>query len=128
MPYAKPCGLTASDSSSHSHKTAVFFRLPSGWISAVSLACLMLRKANGSSLAKKQLAALTQLIECMDVQKADVINALSSEMADYEDAVLDAAASRIKADYIITRNEKDFTHSRVPALSPAAFLQLPYPA
>ena len=83
----------------------------------------ILRKAKGAEEAKKALAVLIQLINCADVQRSDVLNALSSEMIGFEDAVVDAVASRVKADYIITRNAKDFRSSRIMAVTPAEFLQ-----
>lgn len=39
----------------------------------------------------------------------------------YEDAVQSITAERIKADYIITRNTKDFRDSKVRALTPEEF-------
>ncbi|MCL1843449.1 MAG: PIN domain-containing protein, partial [Defluviitaleaceae bacterium] len=53
---------------------------------------------------------------------ADVSFALASDITDLEDAVVSFAAKRIKADYIVTRNTKDFTNSPVPAMTPADFL------
>jgi hypothetical protein len=45
-------------------------------------------------------------------------------MNDFEDAVQAACAERIGADYIVTRNLKDFAKSPVQAILPEA-LQLP---
>jgi hypothetical protein len=44
-------------------------------------------------------------------------------MADYEDALLAYQAKRQKIAYVVTRNEKDFGASPVPALSPQKFLE-----
>lgn len=41
---------------------------------------------------------------------------------DFEDAVQSATAESIHADYIITRNLKDFTQSRVMAFTPTELL------
>ena len=43
-------------------------------------------------------------------------------MADFEDAVLAAAAQREKAGFIITRNVKDFANSPVRVITPAEFI------
>ena len=59
-----------------------------------------------------------------NVIPADVQNALASDMPDFEDGLLACCAKRQNAKYIITRNEKDFEHSPVPALSPQIFLEL----
>lgn len=42
---------------------------------------------------------------------------------DYEDAVQSACALRVNADYIITRNIKDFEQSRVSVIKPSEFLK-----
>ena len=44
-------------------------------------------------------------------------------MKDLEDALQAAAATTAGASFILTRNVKDFRLSRVPAISPEAFLQ-----
>ena len=43
-------------------------------------------------------------------------------MNDYEDAIIDSIASRENAQYIITRNKKDFEYSKVKAITPKEFL------
>jgi len=45
-------------------------------------------------------------------------------MADFEDAVPEAAAREGRASFIITRNAADFTKSQVPTLEPETFLRL----
>ena len=42
---------------------------------------------------------------------------------DFEDAVQMCCASRIKADYIVTRNIRDFQNSKVIALKPSELLE-----
>ena len=42
---------------------------------------------------------------------------------DFEDAVQSAIAERIRADYIVTRNIRDFGKSAVPAVTPAEVLK-----
>lgn len=43
---------------------------------------------------------------------------------DFEDGLQAAAAERVGADFIITRNQKDFKNASVPAASPEEFLKL----
>jgi predicted nucleic acid-binding protein len=83
---------------------------------------LLRREGKDAATAKIILRKLTDNIRVIDVTAADVKNALADGMSDYEDALLAHRAKRQKADYIITRNEKDFKQSPVPALSPRAFL------
>ena len=48
---------------------------------------------------------------------------LTLGIRDFEDALQVGAAMTWKSAFIITRNERDFKHSTIPALSPAAFLK-----
>jgi predicted nucleic acid-binding protein len=84
---------------------------------------LLCREGKDAAAAKSILIKLTDNIRVIDVTAADVKSALAGEMSDYEDALIAYRAKRQKADYIITRNEKDFKQSPVPALSPRAFLR-----
>ena len=65
---------------------------------------------------------LTYLFGLVDTFAEDCINALHNGMSDFEDAVMSESAYRIDADCIITRNIKDYSKSKVPALTPAEFL------
>lgn len=48
--------------------------------------------------------------------------AVNMKWKDFEDAIQSATAEYVHADYIITRNIKDFTQSKVMALTPAELL------
>jgi predicted nucleic acid-binding protein len=72
--------------------------------------------------AREKLTGLTTLIRICDTLAMDITAALPMNIPDFEDAVVAAIAKREKADFIITRNEADFTNSPVPAISPAQFL------
>ena len=73
---------------------------------------------------KKILIELCEFIEIAGIQKKNVINALSNEnFEDLEDCLQLECAQTISADYIITRNIKDFATSSIPAISPEDFLQ-----
>ena len=56
--------------------------------------------------------------------KPNLLSARTLKFADYEDAVIAAAAKKAKCAYIITRNKRDFAKSPVPALTPGEFLTL----
>ena len=49
--------------------------------------------------------------------------ALSLPMRDFEDAMQVAAARTAGAQYIVTRNIRDFTHSSIPAIAPEQALR-----
>ena len=69
------------------------------------------------------LKKLTKNMKVLNINAADVQNALNSSIADYEDSLLACCAKRQKAEYIITRNEKDFHQSPVSAISPQSLLE-----
>ncbi|HCY36687.1 MAG TPA: DNA-binding protein [Candidatus Margulisbacteria bacterium] len=71
---------------------------------------------------KNALLGLMEVLDVIDVTKVDCIKAFDLSMNDYEDAVLAHCAKRVKAEYIITRNTKDFTNSPVNAIAPEDFL------
>ena len=56
-----------------------------------------------------------------DVRADDIHRALSSLVADFEDAVIVEVARRISCQSIITRNTKDFVESEIPAIEPVKF-------
>ena len=54
----------------------------------------------------------------------DCRKAISSEINDYEDAIMVETAIRSEMDCIVTRNVKDYTKSSVKVCEPSAFLKL----
>ena len=91
--------------------------------SAVTDIFYVLRKALQSpQQAKERVEQLAALVTFADVTGMDIHTALSREMQDFEDAVVDAVAERNEADCILTRNTKDFADSIVPAVTPSDFL------
>ena len=85
----------------------------------------ILRKAlQSAEQAKEYLGSLARLAEFTDVLAVDALDALSSEVADYEDAVVEAVTDRIGADYILTRNIKDYLNAKIPAVTPKELLNL----
>ena len=84
---------------------------------------LLRRAGKGMQPAKDIIKKLTCNVRVLGITAADVQNALTADMPDYEDALLACCAKRQKMDYIITRNEKDFSQAQVPALSPHMFLE-----
>lgn len=83
----------------------------------------ILRKSlHDNKVARTYIRKLYTLFEIVDTFAADCKLALSSETADYEDAVMIETAKRIGADCIVTRNQKDYTKSKIPVYSPEEFL------
>jgi predicted nucleic acid-binding protein len=72
-------------------------------------------------------AAVSDLLRIMDVvpiAREDLQYAIGLSMSDFEDAVQVAAALKIGAHYIVTRNEKDFRSSSIPIADPPTILAL----
>ena len=92
----------------------------SGYISSMSLINLayVMRKELTPNRMQEIYMALVSTFKIIDLQEADLDSAANMKWPDFEDAVQSAIASRINADYIITRNMKDFQGSKTPAISP----------
>ncbi len=74
--------------------------------------------------AKTVIAKLLNAFQVSGVDKADCLGALTVGLSDYEDALVSVCAKKVKAEYVITRNVKDFEKSAVPAITPSDFLKL----
>ena len=82
----------------------------------------VMRKELSPEKIDEVLRALSLIFEFEDLKKSDVKEAAEMKWNDFEDAVQAATALRINANYIITRNVKDYRYSRIPALTPKEFL------
>lgn len=98
-----------------------------GCLTAKSIAdiyYIIKRSIHNEEQVRKYLQILFTLFEVRDTFSTDCYNALSSQMNDYEDAIMTETAIRINADCIVTRNIKDYTFSKVPAYLPEDFLKI----
>ena len=77
----------------------------------------------GTKQAVATIRDLVEVLEITDTKASDIEEALKLDFPDFEDAVQCAVAIRLKADYIFTRNVKDFQRSPVAVISPAAYLE-----
>lgn len=82
------------------------------------------RKLYSREELKALLKNLLRYVEVVEVGRDMVIEALEGAWKDMEDHVQSLVARREAADFIITRNEKDFVLSEVQVLSPSAFLDM----
>ena len=71
---------------------------------------------------EETLKALSLIFEFVDFNVSDLTRAAGMNWDDFEDAVQSVTAERLHADYIITRNVKDFTGSRVVAFTPSELI------
>lgn len=96
----------------------------SGVISALSIPNIMyiLRKELDADKTREILDSLMLIFSVADLKADDLKKAADMRLKDYEDAIQSACATRIKANYIVTRNIKDFSESKVTAIKPAELL------
>ena len=97
-----------------------------GFVSAITVTDVMyiLRKHVSPNLVREAVQTLLLIVDVSNILKSDITYAFSSDMKDYEDAVQASCAERMMADFIVTRNLKDFESSTVPAISPSKALQI----
>jgi predicted nucleic acid-binding protein len=95
------------------------------WLTASTITdiyCISRKAIGNSAAAKDIITKLINAFQIASVDKKDCLNALEIDNGDYEDALVSVCAKKVKADWIITRNTKDFTVSPVSALTPEDFL------
>ncbi|GHU49799.1 twitching motility protein PilT [Clostridia bacterium] len=67
---------------------------------------------------------LLQIVDVIPALKNDINIAFTGDFSDFEDAVQASCAARVKADYIVTRNVRDFEKSIIPAVRSEDMLRL----
>lgn len=79
-----------------------------GFVSANSLTDIfyVLRKGHGTDKAKVMTQKLLLILNVIGIDPIDCIDALSLPMNDFEDAMVAVCAKKVKADFIVTRDEK----------------------
>ena len=98
-----------------------------GYISAKSVLdiyYLTHRSTHSDEDTRKILKTLLGLFDILDTTQLDCRQALSSDISDYEDAVMCETAKRCDVDCIVTRNQKDYVKSDVAVYSPKEFLEI----
>lgn len=96
-----------------------------GVISALTVPNIVyiLRKELTPEKTQQLIQQITMIFKVIDLKAVDLINAAEMYTSDYENAVQMCQAKRIKADFIVTRNIKDFKDSKITALKPNEFLE-----
>ena len=85
----------------------------------------ILRKDLPEAERRDALLQLCKIFNVVGIDQEKLENALQNALfTDFEDCLQAECAITANADYIITRNEKDFTGSKIPVVAPAEFLAL----
>lgn len=95
-----------------------------GYISTLTYANIMyiMRKQLEPDRIEEVFGRLNLIFEFADFSSSVLERAVHMKWKGFEDAVQSATAESVHADYIITRNIKDFTQSRVMAFMPHELL------
>ena len=97
-----------------------------GFLAAHTVTTLhfLLAKHLGKARTRKVLTDLLRIVNLAPVDEDQIRHALAANWADFEDAVQAACAEGVGADYLATRNKRDFRKSAVHPLTPAELLAL----
>ena len=95
-----------------------------GYISTLTFANMMyiMRKELSPEKVEEVFRKLNLIFKFADFSYPILEKATEMNWKDFEDAVQSATAEQIHADYIVTRNVRDFAKSKVVAFTPAELL------
>jgi predicted nucleic acid-binding protein len=83
----------------------------------------IIKKEKENNIALEFIDNLIQIVDILDLNKEIIIKALQSGFQDFEDAIQSETSNLNKIDFIITRNIKDFSKSKVKAITPKQLLE-----
>ncbi len=78
----------------------------------------------GYAEVSESLKKISSFVDVVDLKGSAAVEALSSGWKDYEDAVQYQSSILSSAEYIVTRNKKDFSMSSIPVYTVEEFLQI----
>lgn len=85
----------------------------------------ILRKNFTADELRKMLLRLCKLFQVEAIDLGKLIAALNDrDFSDFEDGLQTQCALNLRADFIVTRNVKDFTASSIPAVTPEDFFKI----
>ncbi|MFM1963932.1 MAG: hypothetical protein RLZZ172_2777 [Bacteroidota bacterium] len=85
----------------------------------------LLRKTANHDKVLSHLKILLTIVDVATINKEIVLNAIESEFRDFEDALQNYSADKVKGlNTIVTRNQKDYKYSKLKVLSPKQYLSI----
>ncbi len=81
-------------------------------------------RERGRQVAASAVTDVLRILEVAPIERGDFHQALVLGLSDFEDAVQAAAALKVGADFVVTRNGKDLREAPVEARTPAEILAL----
>ena len=97
-----------------------------GFVASHSLTTLfyLVAKDQSSAKARVTLTSLLQILSIATVDQSTIEQALNLPYRDFEDAVQMIAAVQCKADYLVTRNIRDFQPALISVVQPSELIAL----
>ena len=94
--------------------------LVTGHVSALTFANLVyvLSRELTARQTEETLHTLSLIFSVEDLKLSDLEHAAALHWSDFEDAIQYVTAGRVKADYIVSRNPKDYENQTIPVKSP----------
>jgi predicted nucleic acid-binding protein len=101
----------------------------SGYVSAISFnnVFYIARKQAGNAKALDAVKLIRKTFQIISLDEAVIDRAIAISSADFEDAIQAAAAERIGADYVVTRNTSDFAAMGIATVTAEELLALLQP-
>ena len=95
-----------------------------GYMAAHSVTTLfyLIQKGKSSAEARATITNLLQFLKIAPVDQTTIEQSLNLDYGDFEDAVQMMSAVQCRADYLITRNVKDYQPVLLPVIQPVDFL------
>lgn len=95
-----------------------------GFVSSLSILNIIhiMRKELTREKIIEIIRQISIIFHVVDLTADDIVKATELTVSDYEDAVQSAGAARVKAQFIVTRNVKDYKGSKVQAIEPSEFI------
>jgi predicted nucleic acid-binding protein len=100
-----------------------------GWLAAHSVTTLfyLVAKDRSSDQARVTLTSLLQFLKVATVDQRTIEQALNLPYRDFEDAVQMMSALQIRADYLLSRNVKDYQPAPLEVIQPVELLAILQP-
>lgn len=97
-----------------------------GWLAAHSVTTLfyLIAKGKTSEDARVIITSLLQYLKIAPVDQVTIEQAMNLPYRDFEDAVQMISALQIRADYLLTRNPRDYKPAPLEVIQPAELLVL----
>jgi predicted nucleic acid-binding protein len=92
--------------------------------SAITDIFFLAKSQCGKKQTKEALKKLLQIFKPATVTDSHIFQALNLDWDDFEDSVQYVVGESFSANYIVTRNTKDYTTSSIPAVTPEQFVQI----